>query len=202
MNNILIFIFCFFAMSSYSFAFGNFVGKSKVKNSNIAYSQQSQCESAESEICLDISGKDMRRYKAGLVDDLSKPKFIKKDISVCTDRASCTPLLAALDCSVHAAGSFPVMVEDFSEVYCAEPNGFEQKDVLIADAAGIVAADIADLQSASDKVLRESKKLSRSVELGQCVQDSKGTMTPVQQTFCIAALIRELLGNGVAPGDL
>ena len=73
---------------------------------------------------------------------------------------------------------------------------------LVDDPSGIVAADAEDAQKASDQATRVTKKVDRNIELAQCIQDSKGTMTPVQQTACIGALVRELLGSRVDPADL
>lgn len=156
------------------------------------------------QVCVEISGKDMRRFKLGQVDDLDSPKHTKADAEPCSDFDSCQPLFVALDCSVHPDGSFRVMLDDFSEVYCAIPNGFNQKDGLVIDVIGSIAADVADAQLASDNALRATKAGERVTGAAVCViaVNSGGVLTNPEIQNCLNVLVKQLFESKISPSDL
>lgn len=177
MKTILL-ISLFFTLNA--FANGDWVDLENVKNSN-AYWSQKECKVKTGNECGRCQ--DRGRCMKGLVDNLQSPKFIKIDVGVCTDFDSCQTLLLALDCSPHGIGSHAIMVADFSEVYCAKPNGFNKMDGIVPDAPGIIVADKED----SDKEADELDKKSRR---DQCDTDSDlPTMTPKQLSDCIRVLM-------------
>ena len=161
------------------------------------------CKDLPDEPCFCYDGKDFRKVKLGLIDNPNSQKYAKKNIVICSDQDSCQGALLALDCTLFAEGTFGVINKDFTEVYCAEPNGFNKMEGLVADAAGIDQADNDDIQKATDQTTRDTAKGPRETVLLTCVQDSKNpTLTPDQIKDCIGALVREILGTKVAPADL
>lgn len=78
-----------------------------------------------------------------------------------------------------------------------------EKEILVVDTTGSSAADAADTASAADQLTRDGAQGPRETSLQACVQDSKNpTLTPDQIKSCIAALVREVLGDKVNPVDL
>lgn len=163
---------------------------------------KAQCVAAESTPCFDISGHNMRYTVVGLIDNLESPTYANRVSEPCSDSATCQAINAIKDCSAFT-DAFVVVAIDFSEVYCAEPNGFNQMPGLVEDAGLKVTADLEDAQKISDQAARDVAKGPREVSLQACVQDSKNpTLTPEQIKLCINALVREMLGDKVEVTDL
>ncbi len=161
----------------------NWVKRSDIQNPQKIWVKKSKCEQSESEVCFNIKGKDPRYYIVGLVDNLDDPTYAKRDIQACTDIESCQLILSGKDCSAYAVGTLRLINEGYTEVYCAEPNGYNQMDGLVEDAALKAIADAEDAQ----KVIDESDRADRR---NQCDADSDGpTMTLPQVTACIKVLL-------------
>ncbi len=173
------------------------VGKLGAKTT---YVRKAQCESTEGQRCFDISGKDMRRFKKGLVNNLDRPKHQPMDPVPCTDAESCQPLLEAIDCSAHGEGAYGMIKIDFSQVHCAVPNGFMKKDGLVPDPDGIESADTADALKASDAIKRKDKQDTRNIKLSSCAK--MDTMTMAQLISCTRANSRELRKHSLLESEL
>lgn len=207
---------------------GTFVNKSNVKNPTRRHRTMSLCESEEGTgNCINTGTKDMRRFMLGQEDNLDSPIFRLPNNSPV--KLSC---FTSADCPGIALGvfdgeSFPDRVclgeagstERWDElvnhpgmtgvtgpwfIWCEKETGnFNQRDIIIIDPAGIIAADAEDAQVVSDKSARDTAKSSRDIELDNCVQSSKNpTLTPQEIVGCIAAMVREIRGNKVAIPDL
>lgn len=216
-----------FIFSANAGVFGNYVKVSNLKGDSRKHKTKDLCESIEGESCLSINDKDMRRFKLGQEDDLDSPIFrlpnnspIKLD---CSD---------SNDCRTRAMGvfdgeTFPDRVclgeSESTErwdilanhpgvtgitfpwfIWCEKETGsYNQNDIIINDAAGETAADAEDAQLVADNSARDTAKPIRITALQDCIQDSKNpTLTPDQIKSCIAAIVREMLGNRVAIPDL
>lgn len=205
----------------------NWVKKSAIKNPAKVWSLRSKCEAQESETCFNISKKDLRRFKMGLVDDLDAPNLravedspVKVD---CDDFADCqTKAMGAED-----DGAFPDRVcladagqERWDELanhpgvtgvtgpwfyWCEKPDGtFQKKDALVADAAGSAAADAADAAKAAEKATRDSKRTTRRTDASACVTAVKGggNLTGPEAKNCIQVLVREVFEQHIDKDDL
>ena len=207
---------------------GTFVNKSNVKNPTRRHRTMSLCESDKGAgNCINTGTKDMRRFMLGQEDNLDSPIFRLPDNSPvkldCTDKDDCrTRAMGIFDgenfpnrvCLVEAEtterwdelvnhpGVTDVVGPWF--IWCEKETGnFNQRDIIIIDPAGIIAADAEDAQVVSDKSARDTAKSSRDIELDNCVQSSKNpTLTPQEIVGCIAAMVREIRGNKVAIPDL
>ena len=209
-----------------SFVFANWVKKSEVKNPVTIWAKKNTCQSQEGEDCVSITGKDLRRWKMGQVDDLDKPNLRAAEDSPvkvdCNDFLDCRN--KALDPNGDSNFDDNVCLIDNSSarwdelanwpgitgvtgpwfIWCEKEDGtYQQKDVLVNDAPGSVAADAEDLDKENERVARIAAKGPREVSLQTCVQDTKNpTLSPAQIKACVGALVRELLGEKVNVGDL
>lgn len=182
----------------------NWVKKSAVKAPSTIYTKQSLCQQVESEVCIDISGKDLRHFKAGFraIDILQTADCLNSadcQSQIDSSNFGCSPDVATFDDKVN----WPLL--DFAAESRPSTGFFLwcEKEILVADAAGKIAADAADAASAADQSTRDGAKGPRETSLQACVQDSKNpTLTPDQIKTCIAALVREVLGDKVAVPDL
>jgi len=183
---------------------GNWVAKDAFKTSDTSWSAKNRCEQVTAKECIDRTGKDTRKWKLGLVDDLERQKFSKEDLISCSDLSDCQTKQATLDCSVHGEGSFSVINEDFDETYCAKPDGFFQKDGLVADAAGTTAADSADVTKAAEQSTRETKHGQRITDAATCVSavNGGGVLNTVQLTQCVNVLVKQVFELTILVSDL
>lgn len=187
-----------------------------VNKTNAAYRLLEKCKAVESSDCL-VPKKDMRHWKVGQVDNPKSIAYVKQDAAPCSDLESCQPLYEALDCSGYAEDSFAVMLMDYSEVYCAEPSGFNQMTGWVVDDAGSAAADAADAQKTADEGVRSSMKADRDTKLKQCVRVGlkgisdldPGTATTSQLAnrqnkliACFVELMKEVVSPRLDPADL
>ncbi len=202
----LLFICLTLFISSFAFA-GEWVPESKIKPPHSIKKLQSVCMTESGELCFDKAGKDMRGFKVGF-----RAIAVLQTLD-CVDGADCQAKLDALPaefgCPDLETASFDDKVNWPTLDFVAESRpatGFFlwcQAKILVTDAAGASAATAADNQTAADKSTRDSARGPRETSLQACVQDSKNpTLTPAQIKDCIAALVRETLGNKVAPADL
>lgn len=152
----------------FSFSAGaNWVKESDLKDPKTIWRLKSKCESIEGEACFDISAKDMRRWMKGQVDDLDSPKYTKEDVSACSGVENCQLNLAGKDCEAdHGPGALGLINIDYTEAYCAKPNGFNQKDGLVTDPAGVTAADAEDAAKAAKDA--EEAAISSVIKLQDC----------------------------------
>lgn len=198
---LVILIFPFLAFGSNYFP----VGKSGAKTT---YTNQQNCKTKESWLfCPEISGKDLRKWKSGF-----RAIDIDKTLD-CTDSVDCIAK------SIGQTPQFSCDPNDNSPVYDDKINWpalnfaaksrpvtgwflWCQKEILVVDAAGILAANTADGLKADEKTARDLARIVRKINLQTCVQDSKVPMTPLQSDACIKALVREVLGSRVNQADL
>lgn len=160
---ILIMLFCFQSFAQK----GSWRDLENLKNSK-AYWTKAICQNTVGNQCGNSI--DLRREMKGLVDNLDSPKFLKVDQATCIDQESCQTLLEALDCLPHDPDAFGMIAIDFSEVYCAVPNGFNKMDGIVPDPQGIIDADNADvikvakdLEEANIKLVKNKMECGRSV---------------------------------------
>lgn len=188
-----------FSFSSVVFA-ENWFPVGKVGSKTI-YTKESRCESVEAVSCYDITGKDIRRFKVG---------FLMPTVTHTIDCASGPDCQALIDLGGQCAtatyddkANWPSL--DFASENRSVTGWFIwcQIEGLIPDPSGIAAADLEDSQKASDASARDTARGVRETVLDQCVQNSvSGTMTNLQMSECIRALVRELRGDQVPIGDL
>lgn len=169
---------------------------------------------------------DLRRCKKGLVDDLVRPNFRPVDNSPvklncdnfvdCNSKALDSNGDSNLDDQVCLSDSSQPKWDDFANwpgitgvtgpwfIWCEKPDGtFKQKYVLVPDADGSEAADLADTKLIEDKETRKTKKDERDARLVQCEVNSRfGDFTLSQVTACIRDLTLEQLGVRVKVKDL
>lgn len=215
-------IIILFLIPSCCFA-GNWIAKSNLKSSAPdagPITTKSKCELTHSDICFDKTGKDMRRYKAGFVDDLNDPNFRPVEDSPvkidCNDFDDCSS--RALDpvnvCDADASGP---KWDDFANwpgvtgvtgpwfIWCQKTDGtFKQLDALVADTAGSTQADTDDAQLASDNALRATKAGERATGADACViaVNAGGVLANPDIQNCINVLVKQLFENRIAPADL
>ena len=206
-----------FSLPSISFA-NNFVAKSKLKNPTTIWSRKAKCEQVEGERCFSISGKDVRRFKVGfrsIAINLTQDCLDASDCqnSIDTQMFACpsseTP-------SFDDKANWPTL--DFASL-SRPANGFFlwcQKEILVSDSAGIVAADADDATKASEKAARSSKKNARDASLKQCIRValkvadlSPGNATTSQlanrqnkMKGCLAVFMKEVLETRLLVNDL
>lgn len=170
------------------------------------YTKLSKCKSIENpalialHTCFEITGKDLRKWKVDLIDNPESPKYNKRGMLPCTDLASCQPLYDALDCSIYDPGSFKVMIMGYTEVYCAEPNGFNQMGSMVSNPDGIIAADKEDNDAITDRANRKTKQNVRNTSLETCAKMT--SMTKLESDACIIAIAKELRKGNLLESEL
>lgn len=197
---ILILVFCFPAFAQR----GNWVAETQIKDEAAPnYREKSVCQALSGAECFERSGKDLRRWMKGQVDDLARPKYQKKDSQSCIDEATCQPLFAALDCTQYQSMAgpdgpdqykpFAVKLADLTEVYCAEPYAYEQMDDLIPDSAGIIAADAEDAtkavlaaQELNIKAVKTAMECGRDVLALMAIRNAPKSLTRPQKKTLIS----------------
>ena len=124
------------------------------------------------------------------VDDFDSPKFSKNEIEVCSDQAACEILNASKSCI--DTDETVLMAQDFSEIYCSKPNGFNQKTVKIIreDPTKKSVWDAAKAAEATKKSVRQAdqsmlKGLMGSLKAGN-------DLTPAQNRKLQMLMIRKL----------
>jgi len=192
---IILIMFSSTAFAQNFYPFGK-AGAKKVYINNLA-----KCEANEGQACFDITNKsNMARWMIGPVDDLTKPKHRKRDSQACTDKDSCRAIQLVKDCSAYAKRTFIVIAQDYSEVYCAEPNGYNKKDGLVSNPAGIISDDADKAAKAADKGKRKSKRDARLLSLESCAKAT--TLNAAQEEVCIKTIAKELVKERLLETDL
>jgi len=181
----------FFSFSS----FANWVKESEVKAPKTIWSKKSRCltTAAQGKNCFDISGKDIRHWKVGPVDDLNSPILRAAEDSPiklnCDDFDDCRT--KALDPNGDLIFDDNVCIPDESNakwdllsnwsgmtgvtgpwfIWCEKDSGtFEQKNILVTDPTGIIAADIADdIQDVKDIEEANIRLVKIKMECGRSV---------------------------------
>jgi len=139
---------------------------------------KAQCDQACSSVCYDISGKDIRKVKMGMVNSKTVA-YSKRDVLSCSDEETCLAAMQSLDCSGYASGSFPMFAEALDEAYCAEPNGFIQIEAIVEESSSeiqkVVDADNLKKAKADKKKLIRNRKAcgNKIIEEVQLLTDSK-----------------------------
>lgn len=151
------------------------------------------CKDLPNEPCYCLDGIDRRHKMIGQVDDLDRQKYSKEDLSVCSDQTNCEINMAGKDCSTHGEGAFGVINQDYTEAYCAKPNGYFQKPGLVADSAGTATAVAADDAKVTEDAAKVSKRITRLSVLVTCAKTAPVDMTAAIQKQCLIALARELV---------
>jgi hypothetical protein len=164
-------------------------------NAKTVYVDQSLCEKIEQTKCWEISKCDPAVCKVSEVDDASKPIYIKENIVTCKDKDDCQIVLEKQTCDQGSA----LINEDYTEVYCAVLTGYEKKQDVVLDP--VKAQEKADREAAelADKIAREQKENERLVSLKGCL---KQTPTALEIQACFPLLVREVLKNKLALGEL
>ncbi len=227
MKIILILIFLM-PLASYAKKCVNQIAKSELIKSkaDVPNAGKLTCKDLPNEPCFCFDGIDLRKIKAGLVNNPNSPILRAADDSPvkldCDDFSDCQQ--KAMDPDLDPETFESVCQSDESQpkwdeisnwpgvtgvtgpwfIWCEKNSGsFNQMDSLVPDAAGIIQADIDDAQKASDKITRDTAKGPRITLLDQCIQNTKNpTLTPEQTKNCLQALVREIRGESVPVGDL
>lgn len=162
---------------------------------------KAQCERRETPPCF--KSKNPKRWMVGLVDDTDRAIWAKRDVESCSDRATCQPLLEAKDCSAYVDG-WAVMLDDFSEVYCAERTGYEQKEDLVPDAAGRAAHDAEKAARQAERDLRKTKRQERRAAMRTCITavNAGGNLSNADAKNCVELLVKEVFDEEIDAADL
>ncbi len=188
----------------------NWIQKDNVKSSIPEHgptSSKALCEQIHGPSCFDKTGKDVRRWKIGLIDDLTQPKYrIGADSSQpCTDEDSCQPLYEALDCSSYQSlgdyPPYPVKVAELTEVYCAEPYAYKQIDAWVPDDDGATEADRVDGEKSQEVTDRKAKVGPRFNALKLCAVNAD-SLTNSQLRICFRKMIKEVLSPRLPLSEL
>ncbi len=158
-----------------------------------SHAREAHCSASCAEGCFDVTGKDMRFWIMGEVDNLEDPTYAKKDVIPCTDFDTCNVEFKKLNCSQYINGTLTVRSINNDEVYCAVPNGFNKKPDLVKDTAAEAIAIAEDAAKAQKQILvdRGRKRVrfgEATIQLLQGLFASK-TMTVAQ---------REQIFNGLS----
>jgi hypothetical protein len=162
----------------------------------VNYADRGMCESQEGQTCYDVSSCPADECTPILIDDLSKPKYLRRNVQACV-ASDCKTDLAALTCDQ----GFGVIAADLVTVYCAVPNGYEQKtgDTLARDEAKTVAKALAQEKiNAREALVREGMRRqeigARIIALISANNQSKSLTNEqaVQLTQTLAPIIGQL----------
>lgn len=159
---------------------------------------------------------DVKREKLGVVDDLSKPILrAPKNSPVlldCLNFNDCGPKSTNVCLADGGLEKWDELTNhpDVTGltgpwfIWCEKGTGsFVQKPGIVADAAGIIADDLAKQKKIDDDIIRTDKRGDRDVELGACIQETKsGVLTLPRLNECFRAHLRETRGDKVDPTDL
>lgn len=211
---LFIFVFCFQAQ-----ALDNWkaVGKSDTKT-YLNKDAKQRCEQQEGRECFEISGKDLRRWKIGLVDDLSKPIFrAPKNSPIlldCEDFNDCLSKATNPDDDLLTDDNVCLVDNSQSKwdklinhpniinltgpwfIWCEKETGsFQQKDDIVPDIQGSIDADAEDLKKKQDNDKRNDAGVTAETVLLQCFQNTKNlTVSPIQVKDCLNAIAMKILG--------
>lgn len=200
------------------------VGK---ENANTVWTSKARCEAQEGQECYEVTGKDLRRWKVGQVDDLTKPNFRPvKDSPVlqsCENFIDCQR--KAKDPNADKDQSDRLCLSDGSAekwdelanwpdltgidgpwfIWCEKHDGtYQQKAALVPDLDGIAAADAEDAQKAADKVARAQARTGRATAAQGCVDavNGGGNLAQTQIKDCIEILVKEVYESQLSTDDL
>lgn len=180
-----------------TFAKGDWRSIENFENSK-AYWSQAQCEKHTGKDCSRC--KDVRKCEAGQVDDLAKPRYKKADSGSCVSADDCREKLQNLDCLAHADDAFGVISADFSEIYCAIPDGYHKKPGLVIDAAKAAQADAADNEKAQEQAQKRAKRQTRLADIASCAKAASLSTAHLQS--CVRSLAREVARQRLKASDM
>ena len=157
---ILILFFLFFSLN----VFANYMSEVDMFDCNKIgrkiYGKLKTCQKEHVD-CVAFSPCETTSRQDTQVDDITKPKFTKSEIEVCSDQADCETkngIKTCIDIDEQV-----LMAQDFSEIYCSKPNGFDQMTVSMIreDAAKKAAWDV----SPNNPVVKRASRQTRRDEI-------------------------------------
>lgn len=192
--------------------------KSGASGGGVHRLQKSCLSKNQGEKCFNISGKDIRKWMIGSVDDTTKPNFRAAENSPvkidCQDFKDCR--LKALDPNGDLKFDDRVCLADQSSekwdelsnwpsvtglngpwfIWCQKRDGtFKKKDVLVNDPAGKAQAEAEDAANAAERVSKITKRNARLNALVTCAKTKIADFTAATQKNCLRALAREIVRN-------
>ena len=125
------------------------------------------------------------------VNDITKPKFTKSEIEVCSNQADCETkngIKTCIDIDEQV-----LMAQDYSDIYCSKPNGFEQMTVSMIREDAVKKAAY-DALKASELVKINSRNTNRSQMRALIPSLEAGTgLNTVQRRKLDLLIIRKLI---------
>ncbi len=228
------FIYLLIILGSIETFAGNWLSKTAINKAKlgqtgiVTYYLKKTCILREApDKCFNITNKDLRKLKLGLIDNTNSPIYRAPDLSPvllsCSDFSDCS--IVATDPNQDGNRSDRVCIGESGTgekwdvltnwpsvtgqagpwfIWCEKAIGFNKKDALVVDPAGIISADTEDTLNSNRKAARKTKKTSRLLQLKSCVANTKGNsaLTPLQIKRCLRSLVREVLKKQVPISDL
>lgn len=170
--------------------------------------QKNKCEKREKNLdgfqgCFDITGKNINYYVIGQVDNLNEPKYKKKNEIICVGQEQCQQKLESeLDCSGLAEGTLHLINDEFTEVYCAEPNGYKKKPGLVEDPTLKAQYEAKKAEEQADKESKITKREARIQALVGCAKTKIADMSASVQKNCLRDIARELIKEKLKANEM
>ncbi len=179
--------------------FADYMSRADILDCNkldkVAYPKLKTCQKVHAD-CMQIPESVVKNCEINSeqdtqVDDITKPKFTKNEIEVCSDQADCETKNGVKTCI--DIDEQVLMAQDFSEIYCSKPNGFNQMTVKqIRVDATKKAAD--DALKANELIKTDNRNTNRSQMRGLISSLNAGTdLTAAQRRKLDLLIIRKLI---------
>ena len=125
------------------------------------------------------------------VDNLNSPKFSKNEIETCSNQTDCETkngIKTCIDIDEQV-----LMAQDYSEIYCSKPNGYNQMTVrIIRENAAMKTAD--DALKAIELIKRNNRNTNRGQMRALTSSLKAGTdLNTVQRRKLDLLIIRKLI---------
>lgn len=162
---------------------------------NTTYVNQGECQKIEAAKCFEITGIDLSVSKVDLVDDLSKPIYLKENELVCDGKDDCQLKLEAHICERGEK----LINENYTEVYCAYISGYQKIEAVVLDPVKKAKQDADKLAKEQEDAEKEQKESARIIALKACLA---GSPKDNELVDCVKTLIREVLKNKLTVEEL